>query len=188
MGTATTGGDGQRLVERTRPDVVLLDFVLPDIDGVTVAAALVDRCLGVRVVACFTAWDAQLITRAAIAARLRFVAKSGALERLWRRIGSPGPGRCRGTGLPGRAGSRPAPGGRGRPPPAGRWPPRAGGAGAAGRGKDPRHDRPRVYDQPAPAAGTWRVQSALPSSDRHSQLVAGDGPPVGDAAEPAVGV
>ena len=33
VGTATTAAEGQRLVERTRPDVVLLDFALPDVDG-----------------------------------------------------------------------------------------------------------------------------------------------------------
>jgi DNA-binding NarL/FixJ family response regulator len=80
VGTATTGADGQRLVERTRPDVVLLDFVLPDVDGVTVAAALVDRCPGVRVVMLTASEDTQLITRAAMAGACGFVAKSGALE------------------------------------------------------------------------------------------------------------
>jgi DNA-binding NarL/FixJ family response regulator len=80
VGTATTAADGQRLVDSARPDVVLLDFVLPDVDGVTVAAALVDRHPGVRVVMLTASEDAELITRAAMAGACGFVAKSGALD------------------------------------------------------------------------------------------------------------
>lgn len=82
VGTATTAAEGQRLVERTRPDVVLLDFVLPDVDGVTLAAALVDRYPDVRVVMLTASEDADLISRAATAGASGFVAKSGALDQV----------------------------------------------------------------------------------------------------------
>ena len=82
VGTATTAAEGQRLVERTRPDVVLLDFVLPDVDGVTLAAALVDRHPDVRVVMLTASEDAGLISRAATAGASGFVAKSGALDQV----------------------------------------------------------------------------------------------------------
>ena len=82
VGTATTAAEGQRLVERTRPDVVLLDFVLPDVDGVTLAAMLVDRHPSVRVVMLTASEDAELISRAATAGAAGFVAKSGALDQV----------------------------------------------------------------------------------------------------------
>ena len=82
VGTATTAADGQRLVERTRPDVVLLDFALPDVDGVTLAATLVGRYPDVRVVMLTASEDAELISRAATAGASGFVAKSGALDQV----------------------------------------------------------------------------------------------------------
>jgi DNA-binding NarL/FixJ family response regulator len=82
VGTATTAADGQRLVDRTRPDVVLLDFALPDLDGVTLAAALVGRHPSVRVVMLTASEDAELISRAATAGASGFVAKSGALDQV----------------------------------------------------------------------------------------------------------
>ena len=82
VGTATTAADGERLVERTRPDVVLLDFALPDVDGVTLAAMLVDRHPDVRVVMLTASEDAELISRAATAGASGFVAKSGALDQV----------------------------------------------------------------------------------------------------------
>ena len=82
VGTATTAAEGQRLVERTTPDVVLLDFVLPDVDGVTLAAALVDRYPTVRIVMLTASEDADLISRAATAGAAGFVAKSGALDQV----------------------------------------------------------------------------------------------------------
>jgi DNA-binding NarL/FixJ family response regulator len=82
VGTATTATEGQRLVERARPDVVLLDFVLPDVDGVTLAATLVDRHPDLRVVMLTASEDAQLISRAATAGASGFVAKSGALDQV----------------------------------------------------------------------------------------------------------
>jgi DNA-binding NarL/FixJ family response regulator len=82
VGTATTAAEGQRLVERVRPDVVLLDFALPDIDGVTLAATLIDRYPEVRVVMLTASEDADLISRAATAGASGFVAKSGALDQV----------------------------------------------------------------------------------------------------------
>jgi DNA-binding NarL/FixJ family response regulator len=82
VGTATTAAEGQQLVERTTPDVVLLDFVLPDVDGVTLAAALVDRHPSIRIVMLTASEDAELISRAATAGAAGFVAKSGALDQV----------------------------------------------------------------------------------------------------------
>jgi len=61
---------------------VLLDFALPDVDGVTLAATLVDRHPSVRVVMLTASEDAELISRAATAGASGFVAKSGALDQV----------------------------------------------------------------------------------------------------------
>ena len=42
---ATTGADGLRAVERERPDLVVLDVGLPDVDGLDVLAKLRERPL-----------------------------------------------------------------------------------------------------------------------------------------------
>jgi DNA-binding NarL/FixJ family response regulator len=82
VGTATTAAEGQRMVDRTGPDVVLLDFALPDQDGVTLAATLLDCHPDVRVVMLTASEDADLISRAATAGASGFVAKSGALDQV----------------------------------------------------------------------------------------------------------
>jgi DNA-binding NarL/FixJ family response regulator len=82
VGTATTGADGLRMVGSAHPDVVLLDFVLPDIDGVSVAAQLVERHPEVRVVMLTASEDTGLISRAAAAGAAGFVAKTSALDQV----------------------------------------------------------------------------------------------------------
>jgi DNA-binding NarL/FixJ family response regulator len=50
VGESTTGGDALADWERLRPDVVLLDIGLPDIDGIAVAERLTARPGGPAVV------------------------------------------------------------------------------------------------------------------------------------------
>jgi DNA-binding NarL/FixJ family response regulator len=88
VGTATTGGEGLLLVERTRPDVVLLDVVLPDADGIAVAAALVERHPAALVVMLTASDDIELVGRAAGAGACGVVAKSGALGQVLEAIRS----------------------------------------------------------------------------------------------------
>jgi DNA-binding NarL/FixJ family response regulator len=78
VGTAGTAGDGLRLVEQTRPDLVLMDFGLPDKDGVTTAAEVLRRQPATRVVMLTATHDGSLISRAAAAGVCGFVAKTGA--------------------------------------------------------------------------------------------------------------
>ena len=78
VGTAGTSGDGLRLVEQTSPDLVLMDFGLPDKDGVTTAAEVLRRQPSTRVVMLTATHDGSLISRAAAAGVCGFVAKTGA--------------------------------------------------------------------------------------------------------------
>jgi DNA-binding NarL/FixJ family response regulator len=78
VGTAGTSGEGLRLVEQTSPDLVLMDFGLPDKDGVTTAAEVLRRQPSTRVVMLTATHDGSLISRAAAAGVCGFVAKTGA--------------------------------------------------------------------------------------------------------------
>jgi DNA-binding NarL/FixJ family response regulator len=78
VGTAGTAADGLRLVDLTKPDLVLMDFGLPDSDGVTTAAEVLVRQPSTRVVMLTATHDGSLISRAAAAGVCGFVAKTGA--------------------------------------------------------------------------------------------------------------
>ena len=78
VGTAGTSGEGLQLVDQTRPDLVLMDFGLPDKDGVTTAAEVLRRQPSTRVVMLTATHDGSLISRAAAAGVCGFVAKTGA--------------------------------------------------------------------------------------------------------------
>ena len=82
IGTARDAAEGQRLVERLRPDMVLLESALPDDDGVVVTGTLADRYPGLRVIMLTAVDDVALIARAAAAGAAGFLAKSGALAQV----------------------------------------------------------------------------------------------------------
>ncbi|MEU7009539.1 response regulator [Streptomyces sp. NPDC046332] len=73
VGVAHSGGEALRLADRLRPDLVLLDIYLPDMDGVSVLREL--RGTGLAV-------DALFITAARDAAMIRSALRAGALHYL----------------------------------------------------------------------------------------------------------
>ncbi|MFB7371049.1 response regulator [Streptomyces sp. NPDC056222] len=73
VGVAHSGADALRLADRLRPDLVLLDIFLPDMDGISVLREL--RGAGLAV-------DALFITAARDAAMIRSALRAGALHYL----------------------------------------------------------------------------------------------------------
>lgn len=73
VGVAHSGGEALRLAERLRPDLVLLDIYLPDMDGISVLREL--RGSGL-------AMDALFITAARDAGMIRSALRAGALHYL----------------------------------------------------------------------------------------------------------
>ena len=51
VGEAGNGEDGVRMCERVQPDVVLMDMVMPGMDGVAATTALREKCPRARVIA-----------------------------------------------------------------------------------------------------------------------------------------
>ncbi len=67
VGSAASAEPGLALVERERPDIVLLDLELPEIDGVTATSRFIGASKGTRVIA-FTAYATDDLVLGAIRA------------------------------------------------------------------------------------------------------------------------
>jgi len=88
VGEATTGAQGLEAAARLRPQAVLLDVGLPDMDGFTVAAGLAADGHGPAVVLVSADPGHDFEELALLAGARRFVAKADlatlALDDLWR--------------------------------------------------------------------------------------------------------
>lgn len=81
VGSVGTAGEGVRQVASLRPDVVLLDYDLPDGDGVTVVSAIRDASPGVRVLMLTSYTDPVVLSEAMEAGCSGFITKrNGASE------------------------------------------------------------------------------------------------------------
>ncbi|HEX8002990.1 MAG TPA: response regulator transcription factor [Mycobacteriales bacterium] len=81
-GAVGTGEAALALLERTRPDVVVVDNSLPGMSGVDLCAALIRRVTNPRVVVLSEAPSASLMRRSVAAGALGFVAKGSATTTL----------------------------------------------------------------------------------------------------------
>lgn len=61
VGAAADGAGALDLVAEVRPDVVVLDLALPDLDGIAVVRALRDSAPGVRLLVLTAFWNAELV-------------------------------------------------------------------------------------------------------------------------------
>jgi DNA-binding NarL/FixJ family response regulator len=77
VGTATMGREALRLAQATRPDVMLLDLEMPELDGVAVMAELRAACPETRALV-FTAFDTDERIHAALKAGARGYLLKGA--------------------------------------------------------------------------------------------------------------
>ncbi|GAA1476293.1 response regulator transcription factor [Nocardioides aestuarii] len=82
VGTARTLADARRLVETSRPDVVLLDVALPDGDGIAEIPALLERHPGARVVVLTGTTSDRVLVGAVEAGAAGFLSKSGGVRRV----------------------------------------------------------------------------------------------------------
>ncbi|MEU9338634.1 response regulator transcription factor [Streptomyces sp. NPDC048290] len=75
VGEAADGAEVEALVERARPDVVLMDIRMPDVDGLTATARLRDRESAPQVVVLTTFHAGEQVLRALRAGAAGFVLK-----------------------------------------------------------------------------------------------------------------
>jgi DNA-binding NarL/FixJ family response regulator len=80
VGHAGTARQGIELAAALQPDVVLMDFVLPDIDGLQATAEIVAEHPRTRVILLTASSEPRLIAQAAAVGACAFVPKSAGLE------------------------------------------------------------------------------------------------------------
>ncbi len=86
VGDTQRGADVPALVEELRPDVLLLDLTMPDVDGFAVLRRLADRGASVRVVVLSMHTTAAYAARAIKLGALGYVGKSAPTTELMRAI------------------------------------------------------------------------------------------------------
>jgi NarL family two-component system response regulator LiaR len=82
VGEAPSGEDGLGMCGEVRPDVVLLDMLMPGIDGVDTARAIRDRYPEIRVLVLSNFFDTDLVQRAAQAGVVGYLVKEVTAEEL----------------------------------------------------------------------------------------------------------
>jgi NarL family two-component system response regulator LiaR len=82
VGEASTGAEAVRLSDVLRPDVVLMDMVMPDMDGVAATRAIRERNPDVRVIALTSFPEEDLVQKALEAGALSYLMKNVEAEEL----------------------------------------------------------------------------------------------------------
>ncbi|MCB0361649.1 MAG: response regulator [Bdellovibrionales bacterium] len=75
VGEATTGVEAIEVVVKTRPQVVLMDIVMPTMNGIAAATELLHRFPNLKIIACTTLDQELMIMKALEAGCCSFVLK-----------------------------------------------------------------------------------------------------------------
>jgi NarL family two-component system response regulator LiaR len=82
IGTADKGTDAVRLCEELQPDIVLMDMMMPEMDGVSATRALFKRCPQTRVIALTSFQEGSLVQKALQAGAIGYLLKDVGMEEL----------------------------------------------------------------------------------------------------------
>lgn len=82
LAEASDGAEGIRLCQQLRPDVVLMDLVMPEMDGVTATKQVLATCPGTQVVALTSFEDKDLVSDALKAGVISYVLKNVTMKEL----------------------------------------------------------------------------------------------------------
>lgn len=82
VGVTTCAGDGVKAAARLRPDVVIMDLMLPDFGGIEATSKITQNDADTRVVILTARPDATALARAASAGAAAFLMKSSSIEEI----------------------------------------------------------------------------------------------------------
>ncbi len=82
VGEASGGREALELCTRLNPDVVLMDMVMPDMDGAEATRAIRERCPGTQIIALTSFQEEDLIERALQAGAISYLLKNVSAEEL----------------------------------------------------------------------------------------------------------
>jgi NarL family two-component system response regulator LiaR len=82
VGEAENGREAVALCERLRPDVVLMDLVMPELDGAAATRALRERCPQIRVIALTSYENDELVKGALEAGAIGYLLKNVSADEL----------------------------------------------------------------------------------------------------------
>jgi len=82
VGEAGSGEEAVRLCVQVKPDVVLMDLVMPGMDGPTATRAIRERCPGIQVIALTSFKEKELVQRALEAGAIGYLLKNISADEL----------------------------------------------------------------------------------------------------------
>ena len=82
VGTADKGADAVRLCEDLQPDVVLMDMMMPEMDGVSATRAVLKQCPQTRIIALTSFQEGSLVQKALQAGAISYLLKDVGMEEL----------------------------------------------------------------------------------------------------------
>jgi NarL family two-component system response regulator LiaR len=86
VGEAGSGEEAVRLCDRLQPDVVLMDLVMPGMDGAQTTRAIRERCPAIQVIALTSFKEQELVEGAMEAGAIGYLLKNVSAEELARAI------------------------------------------------------------------------------------------------------
>jgi NarL family two-component system response regulator LiaR len=86
MGAAASGEEALRLCEETRPDVILMDMMMPGMGGVAATKSVLERYPGTRVIALTSFQEGSLVQEALQAGAISYLLKDVGMDALAKAI------------------------------------------------------------------------------------------------------
>ena len=82
VGEASSGEEAVRLCDQVQPDVVLMDLVMPEMDGATATRAIRERCPQIQVIALTSFKEKELVQGALEAGAIGYLLKNVSADEL----------------------------------------------------------------------------------------------------------
>jgi NarL family two-component system response regulator LiaR len=82
VGEAADGVEAVKLCPQVKPDVVLMDVMMPVMDGATATARITEACPGIRIIALTSFVEEELVERTLDAGAISYLLKDAQPERL----------------------------------------------------------------------------------------------------------